>query len=163
MFNIQSVHFIWCSINCPFDFQIIVRDKRFRNTKHLLRTDTLPLWSTQKNTALMRFENSWNCSQEVKKSPQVSYFTDSDVASYQDANWYGSGSSWLKVTRNRCFEQDWKKIWQTDYFFRSHPGELGPLSIGLQVSNSNFVLWKTPKSHFTKQVLCPIFLVKCWK
>merc|ERR1712088_131013 len=29
---------------------------------------------------------------------QVSYFTDSDVVSYQDKNWYGSGSSWLKVT-----------------------------------------------------------------
>jgi len=29
---------------------------------------------------------------------EVSYFTDSDVVSYQDANWYGSGSSWLKVT-----------------------------------------------------------------
>ena len=28
---------------------------------------------------------------------QVSYFTDSDVVSYQDENWYGSGSSWLKV------------------------------------------------------------------
>ena len=27
----------------------------------------------------------------------MSYFTDSDVVSYQDANWYGSGSSWLKV------------------------------------------------------------------
>ena len=93
-------------MNCPFDFQIIVRDKRFRNTKHLLRTDTLPLWSTQKNTALMRFENSQNGSQDLKQSPQVSYFTDGDVASYQDANWYGSGSSWLKVARNRYFEQD---------------------------------------------------------
>jgi len=29
---------------------------------------------------------------------EVSYFTDSDVVSYQDVNWYGSGSSWLKVT-----------------------------------------------------------------
>ena len=60
VFNIQSVHLIWCPMSCPFNFQLIVRDKRFRTSKHFLRTDTLPLWSTQKNTALMRFENSWN-------------------------------------------------------------------------------------------------------
>ena len=35
---------------------------------------------------------------------QVSYFTDSDVVSYQDENWYGSGSSWLKVKVNSLQE-----------------------------------------------------------
>ena len=34
---------------------------------------------------------------------QVSYFTDSDVVSYQDDTWYGSGSSWLKVKNNIYF------------------------------------------------------------
>jgi len=29
---------------------------------------------------------------------EANYFTDSDVSSYQDSRWYGSGSSWLKVT-----------------------------------------------------------------
>ena len=28
---------------------------------------------------------------------ESNYFTDSDVSSYQDSTWYGSGSSWLKV------------------------------------------------------------------
>ena len=36
----------------------------------------------------------------------MSYFTDSDVVSYQDANWYGSGSSWLKVNIKHLSESE---------------------------------------------------------
>ena len=49
---------------------------------------------------------------------------DSDVVSYQDENWYGSGSSWLKVNTLNS-EQEPENLWSGDSLGHQVPGQLG--------------------------------------